>query len=163
MQKVTLRYLTEADLPPLLQLKEESWFGTHRITFTNEEMQLKWFKSLLNSPHTPSNIVLLASEEYDFGIFKILNIDWQNRKAEVGWDVFAHMRNNGLGKLLVKAGVDFCRDVLQFNTLRAEILVSNLASQKCAEFAGFYKIGVEKSAIFKNRTYIDNLIYGLLL
>ena len=38
---ITLIKITQQDLPLLLNLKNESWFGTHNISFVNEYDQKK--------------------------------------------------------------------------------------------------------------------------
>ncbi len=155
--------LESSDLGSLLTLKNESWFGTHRASMLNSSDQRRWFDNLDTDPHTPSQLYLMASTPEDkFGLFKILNIDWQSRRAEAGWDVFSNFRGQGLGKKLVAAGVGFARDVLQLHRLRAEILATNEASMKCAEAADFVREGCERQAILKKGVYVDSFIYGIV-
>jgi RimJ/RimL family protein N-acetyltransferase len=165
--KIAFRRADRHDAKALLDLKNESYFGTHTVTYANLISQEKWIESISLETHCPRNLVLIANYsgvmyEYDCGIFKILNIDWQNRKAEVGWDIFQNFRNQGLGKKLVKAGVTFAFEVMNLHRLDAQILVTNAASLKCAEAAGFIIEGKQRSAIFKKDSYIDNLILGVL-
>jgi len=80
----------------------------------------------------------------------------------VGWDIFKVCRGKGLGKKLVRAGVDFSFEMLNLHRLRADILETNLVSQKCAESAGFIKEGTEKSAVWKRKEWVDSYIYGII-
>ncbi len=75
--ELRLRKLDEGDLDKLLELKQESWFGTHRVTILNSDDQKRWFASLDADPHCPKNLVLIASTNLhvDVGVFKA-NIDW---------------------------------------------------------------------------------------
>jgi RimJ/RimL family protein N-acetyltransferase len=101
-------------------------------------------------------------QDLEFGIFKLFNIDWQSRKAEAGWDIFEQFRGQGQGKKLVEAGVAFAFDIMNLRRLDAQILVTNEASLKCANHAGFKIEGCQKKSIFKNNQYIDNLILGII-
>lgn len=155
--------LTRRDLPLLWKLKQESWPFTHHITITTPEEQEKWFDSLDSHPHSPRNLVLVADGPVpNFGIFKIANIDYISRSADVGWDVFEENRGQGLGKQLVAAGAAYCVQTLNLRRLTAEILATNVISQKCAEHAGFVVEGRKREAIHKQGYYVDSLIYGFL-
>ena len=164
---ISFRKADKQDAGILLSLKNESHFGTHTVTFANMTSQEKWLESISYETHCPKNLVLIATITHDMnnsncGIFKLLNIDWQSRKAEAGWDIFSHFRGQGFGKKLVFAGVAFAFQVMNLRRLDAQILTTNKASLKCAENAGFKLEGKQKQAIYKYGKYIDNLIYGIL-
>lgn len=163
---ISFNKLSREDLPLLLDLKQESWPNTHRVSILNMDDQDKWYESLCGqSVYFPSSLILIAIASVSnkkVGVFKILNICWQNRRADVGWDVFKDYRNKGYGKKLVKAGVNFCFEILNLHRLRADILDGNEASQKCAEYAGFKCEGCEKEAVWKKDRYIDSYIYGII-
>jgi RimJ/RimL family protein N-acetyltransferase len=155
--------LAKGDLPELWKLKQESWLNTHRITFNTMDEQEAWFETLDSHPHSPSQLILVAHGPVaNFGIFKILGVDYINRTAEVGWDVFEYNRGKGLGKKLVAAGSAFCFQILNLHRITAEILETNIASQKCAENAGYVCEGAKREAVHKQGVYVDSLIYGLL-
>lgn len=164
---VAFRKADKCDARNLLYLKNESHFGTHTVTFANIISQEAWLDSISHETHCPRNLVLIANFQvltsgYDAGVFKLFNIDWQNRKAEVGWDVYRDFRKQGYGKKLVEAGVAFAFKILNLHRLDAQILVTNEASLKCAEAAGFIIEGRQKQVIFKDGKYVDNLILGVL-
>lgn len=165
-EELILRKITKNDLPELTYLKSESWMNTHRTSILNDEDQLKWYSNLPNDPHTPSSLILIASHvdasSISIGDFKIANIDWVNRTADVGWDVFHRSRKRGFGKKIVKAGAQFCFNILNLRRLSCEILEYNLASQRCAFSAKFALEGTKRMAVFKNGCYHDSLCYGLL-
>ncbi len=159
---VKFRKTDKADATVLLSLKNESHFGTHTVTLANLTSQEKWLESISYETHCPRNLVLIAATDSEFGIFKLFNVDWQSRRAEVGWDVFKEFRGKGKGKLLVKAGVDFCFEIMNLRRLDAQILETNKVSLKCAEAAGFVIEGKQRDAIFKKDKYVNNLILGVL-
>jgi RimJ/RimL family protein N-acetyltransferase len=166
---ILFRKIDAADQGDLIDLKNESWFGTHRVSLVSDASQRRWLLDLIAEDiHVPKNLVLVGSIDLpeisgaSVGIFKILNIDWQSRLAAVGWDVYKSYRGRGLGKKLVKAGVDFCFGVLNLHRLNAEILDKNVASYKCALAAGFKKEGFQAKAIRRNGEWLDNLLYGIV-
>lgn len=166
---INFRKADRGDIKDLLELKNESWFGTHTVTFANTISQEKWLEKISLETHCPRDLVLIANfsdkalvNDMDVGIFKILNIDWQNRKAEAGWDIYKEYRGHGFGKKIVKAGVDYAFKMLNLRRLDAQILCTNEASIKCAKYAGFMLEGLQKQAIIKNGEYIDNLLFGVM-
>lgn len=160
---LVLSKLEKEDLNLLQNLKSDSWTNTHSNSIVNKESQEAWFNSLDKDPISPKNLVLLAQDkQIKIGIFKILNVNYQNLTADVGWDVFFEHRKKGWGKKLVQAGSFFSFEILNLNRLTAEILKTNIPSIKCAENTGFKLEGCKKSAVFKQNKYIDSLIYGLL-
>ena len=164
---VKLEKLTDDHLKTLLHLKSESWETTHRITVANYDDQKRWFDSLDKDVHTPKNLMLLANHKSDpcwkqFGIYKITNIDWANRTADVAWDIFKEYRGKKMGKPLVLAGTAFCFHIFNLHRLNCEILESNIPSQKCADWAGFKKEGVKRESVLKKGFFLDSGIYGVL-
>lgn len=156
-------------LDMLLNLKTESWRTTHRISFLSMETQQKWYDSLMTEDiHCPKNLILIATCEVDVhqddvGVFKLLNIDWYNRKADAAWDIFARFRGKKLGSRLVEAGVGFAKEALNLRKLNAEILENNPASLKCAERAGFVEEGVKREEVFRDGKYLDSLMLGCFI
>lgn len=161
---IRLRKIEEADLEALLALKRESWPHTHRTTIANMADQRRWFQGLATDVHAPANLVLVAvSEETgDFGIFKFFGIDYVNRSAAVGWDIFAAHRGKRLGPRLVAAGAAFGFEILNLNRLAAEILKDNQRSLSCAWAVGFVEEGRARQAVWKRDRYVDSLLFGLL-
>jgi RimJ/RimL family protein N-acetyltransferase len=161
---IKLRKLERRDLPKLLELKSESWFGTHHVTILNSEDQERWFDSLDNHPTSPRDLYFICQNENfeDVGLFKINNIDWPNGCADIGYDTFEYYRCKGYGKRLLKAGVAFCFDVLNLRRLTAEILATNVGSLKCAAHAGFIQEGCKRAAVQKDGRWIDSLMFGML-
>jgi [ribosomal protein S5]-alanine N-acetyltransferase len=165
---IALRRVEWSDLGDLKALKDESWFGTHQVTIACDASQEKWLTGLEQEDvHTPKNLVLVASHEVtgrieNIGVFKVFNVCWQSRFASVGWDIYKPYRGRGLGKKLVKIGVDFCFNVLNLHRLQADILLDNLASIRCAEAAGFTKDGFQKKVVLRGGKWIDNFVYGII-
>jgi RimJ/RimL family protein N-acetyltransferase len=150
--------LEKSDLFLLKELKNESWYGTHNVTFLNDEDQLKWFNNL-NS----STLILIATlNDNKIGVYKIQNIDWVNRRYDSGHDIFKDHRGNGYSKLLVEAGVDFGFEMLNMQRIETEVLENNIASMKPTLYAGFIREGIKRKCIYKCDTYLDSVFLGIL-
>ena len=171
---IRFRRVARCDLADLSDLKNESWGNTHRVSFVSDATQLKWLERLdTDDVHHPSNLILIAAatddmpapaplEPVNVGLFKIQDIDWQSRSACVGWDVYKPHRRQGFGRRIVGAGVDFCFRQLNLHRLRADILITNVASRKCAESAGFVGEGLQKNAVWRDGKWVDSWIYGTI-
>jgi RimJ/RimL family protein N-acetyltransferase len=156
---ITLKKLEKDDLKLLTDLKNESWFGTHNINFVNLNDQEKWFNSLDSN----KNLILIAiKDSKKVGIYKILNIDWVNRKYDSGYDVFEEHRGNKYGYLVLEAGVDFGFEILNINRIDTEVLENNLASYKVIKKTGFVEEGRKRKCIHKCGTYLDSIFLGIL-
>ena len=169
---ITLRKMARTDLENLKALKDESWFGTHNIAILNMEEQNKWYDSMINNP---SHMVMIAEDRTmmnpkdrggpatgPVGVYKISNLDWQNRRYDSAYDVFAHKREMGYGKKLIEAGVDFGFEVLNVHRIDTEVLENNIASQKCVRYAGFVEEGMKRRCVHKCDKWLSSIFYGLL-
>jgi len=164
---VIFKKLERDQIYDLINLKNDTWQNTHQITIINMQDQEKWFDKLNSTPNNPNNVILSVYVEVDefewIGIYKITNIDWISRKANVAWDLFEKFRGKGFGKKLVKGGAMFCFSVLNLRRLDAEILENNIPSISCAKSTGFVQEGAKRKCIYKNGKYLNSLIFGLLI
>ena len=177
---ITLRKLERKDLPLLKELKNESWFGTHNITFLNDLDQERWFEGLNHRTH----LILIAEGEVDstnhteiglqkvvarknkktvpIGLYKIQNNDWFNRTYDSSHDVFKHHRGKGWSKPVLVAGTDFAFEVLNMNRIDGQVLENNVASRKSAVYAGFQEEGIRRKSIHKCGEWLDSIHIGIL-
>lgn len=157
---IKLVKIDKKDLSILQDLKNESWFGTHNITFVNELDQERWFNSIDNN----KTIILKAlNGDEDFvGLYKITNIDWINRKYDSAHDIIKNFRGAGYSKIVLEAGIDFGFEVLNMNRIDTEVLENNIASLKSALWVGFIQEGVKRKSIHKCGQYLDSIFLGIL-
>jgi diamine N-acetyltransferase len=157
---IKLVKIEKSDLSILQELKNESWFGTHNITFVNELDQERWFNSIDSS----KTIILKAinNDEKFVGLYKITNIDWINRKYDSAHDILKNFRGLGYSKIVLEAGIDFGFEVLNMNRIDTEVLENNLASLKSALWVGFIQEGIKRKSIHKCGQYLDSIFLGIL-
>jgi RimJ/RimL family protein N-acetyltransferase len=157
---ITLVKIDKSDLEVLKNLKNESWFGTHSVSFVNDTDQEKWFDSL-NSNKTLILKALNNNNEF-VGVYKINNIDWVNRRYDSAHDVLENFRGKGYSKPVLEAGIDFGFEVLNINRIDTEVLENNIASLKSALWVGFIQEGIKRKCIHKCGQYLDSIFLGLI-
>jgi diamine N-acetyltransferase len=156
---ITLKKVTQQDLWHLLELKNESWFGTHSIAIINDTDQQKWFDKITADS---KNLVMIAWKDAErIGVYKISNIDYINRRYDSAHDVFSNQRGKGYSKPVLEAGVDFGFEILNMHRLDTEVLTGNI-SMKAALAVGFVEEGVKRKCIHKCNQYIDSTVMGIL-
>lgn len=154
----------EHHLDEFKMLKDESWMMTHQKTIINRSDQQSWFEHMDDDPNCPKNLVLSVMKGVTLvGCYKVLRVNYVSRSADVGWDLLKPYRGKGYGKAIVAGGANFCFDILNLRRLNAEILATNIPSQKCAEAAGFVLEGVNREAVHKPEGYVDSQFWGLLV
>jgi RimJ/RimL family protein N-acetyltransferase len=163
------RKLEQTDLPILSGLKAETWQDTHNATIANTEDQRDWFLRSQTDVNQPSSLFLsfVCGDDKVHGFYKIANINYINRSADVGWDLVPEARGHGLGTILVHEGAAFCFEMLNLRRLSAEILITNMMSQRCAQKAKFVVEGVKRQAVYARgegfaENYVDSQMWGLL-
>lgn len=162
-RELTFCKVEEFHLDYFKELKDDSWMMTHQKTIINRADQQAWFDHLDDDPNCPKNLVLSVLKNTTLiGCYKVLRIDYISRSADVGWDLLADFRGKNLGKDIVAGGANFCFDILNLRRLNAEILETNIPSQKCAEATGFVLEGVKREAVHKPEGFVDSQSWGLL-
>ena len=158
---ITLKKLEFSDLEILKDLKNESWFGTHNVSFVNQLDQEKWFESL--NPNKTLVLIAIDSKTNDkVGLYKIQDIDWINRKYDSAHDIFEKYRGKGFSKPVLESGIDFGFEILNMNRIDTEVLENNIASLKSALWVGFIQEGIKRKCIYKCNNYLDSICLGIL-
>ena len=160
---IALRKVAVEDLELLLDLKTESWFGTHQIAFLNYADQLDWFESIRKNPNALYLTAYDTSKDNaKVGLYTVQHIDWINRVAQDGHHVFKEHRGKGYSFPVKEAGVDFVFEMLNTNRIEGQVIVNNLASMGPAERVGFQREGTLRQAVYRSGRYLDSWIIGLL-
>lgn len=164
--ELTLRKANKYDLTCLFNLKNEAHEMHHRVALINEDDQEKWFESLDKEVYQPKNLILIGLDpksNNEIGAFFLTNINYINRTADVGLDVYKEHRGKGFGTRFMHSGIYFCRDILNLRKLSCEILENNHPSQKMCKKNNFVHEGTKKEQVYKAGKYIDSLVYGLII
>jgi RimJ/RimL family protein N-acetyltransferase len=157
---LVLRVLEQEELLDMKQLKDESWFGTHKITMNNMSQQEKWFQTIDNK--NKMFFIVENDKKEKIGTYKITDIDWISRSYNSAHDVFKQYRGKGYSKPVLECGIDFGFEVLNIHRIDTEVLENNMASLKTALWVGFTKEGVKRKSVYKCGNYLDSICLGII-
>ena len=170
---IMLRKLKRSDLQQLLRLKNESWWGTHKVLFVNEEDQKKWFDNIPNDQlymiacFQKTTALSTGIEGWSWepaGIAVYTDIDHFNRTLNISGSIFEECRSSsGIVKEAFSAGLDFAFEMLNMRRVQAEVLSCNAAARNLeVNHLGFKVEGTRREAVYKAGVYYDSLMLGLL-
>lgn len=159
-EEISLRKLYENDLPYLLDLKNESWFGTINTSCLNIHDQYKWFEKISNDPSCMYFICYVDNK--DVGLYGFTEIDPINRSCSFTHSVFKNYRGKGLGKKTLYAGIDMTFEVFNMRRIETWILKNNQAEIAVVKAVGFVEEGTKRQAVYKCGEYLDCKLFGLL-
>jgi RimJ/RimL family protein N-acetyltransferase len=106
-----------------------------------------------------------AIEAHDgefLGLGMVIDIDWDGQQAEIGYVLGPAARGRGAATRAVKLLTGWCFGQLGFVRLELWIDVTNPASERVAERAGYVKEGVLRSTWFKEDIRIDVGVWSRL-
>ena len=158
---VTLRKLEKFDLPFLLDLKKESWWGTHTTQIINSEDQNKWFENM------PNDHLFLIGEVGSqnletVGVAVYTDINWINRSLSISGSLFKKYRGEWAFKAFC-SGLDFAFEMLNMNRVEAEVLEYHVAARLLeTKKLGFVEEGKKRMSVYKCGQYYDSIILGML-
>lgn len=148
-----------------------SWFNDSEVTkwqnkkiFPNSrERQSEYFVYLQSSK---ADVVLAMVDEATqthFGNVGLHNIDWVHRSAELGIVIGdKNYWGRKFGKQAWALITNYAFRSLNLNRVYAHIMVENIASQRCAEAAGFQRQGRISEMFYKSGSYHDVYYYAIL-
>ncbi len=155
---VVLRKLQREDLKNLLDLKSESWWGTHNTQILNLEDQIEWFNNI------PKNQLYLIGEidSLPIGVASFTNIDWINRSLSISGSLFKKHRGQWSFAAFC-AGLDFAFEMLNMNRVEAEVLEYHVTAQILEiKKLGFVVEGTKRESVYKCRKYYNSICLGML-
>lgn len=164
---ITLRKVTRDDLPDLLALKAESWWGTHRTLIANDDDQQKWFDSIpANALYMLATAVVSGKKEdhaSKIGVGVFTDIDPHNRSLRISGSVFKDWRTSPRAKDAFAAGLDFAFEMLNVDRVEAEVLGYHATAQQIEiDFLGLTVEGRRRQAVYKCGRYYDSIVMGML-
>lgn len=164
---VRLRKIEQRDLKALLELKQESWWGTHNTTFANMDDQQRWYESL-----GCGTLVVIAEKKLDtvhddwstpVGVGIYSDIDWIGRSLRISGSIYKEHRKPEIVQGAFAAGLDYAFEILNMRRVEAEVLETNVPAQKLEiDYLGFKVEGRRRKAVYKCGGYYDSIMLGML-
>ncbi len=163
-QKTILRAIEREDLPTFVR-----WFNDPELrqyltmympmSLAEEE---KWFERQLEDQD--GRIFAIETEDgVHIGNCGLHDFDWKNSKAELGIAIGEkEYWSQGYGSDAVRTLVGFAFGEMNLHRVQLEVYDLNPRALRCYEKCGFQVEGRRREALFRNGSYHDILIMGIL-
>lgn len=157
-EKFSMRMITEDDLTMLAKHRnsEAVWSNLTSPIPVVEGKQLDW----LNSLYKTDFYFIARRQDSDIGLLRATDIDWVNRTACVGLDIFEQYRGRGFAQGAFELVVDYCFQVLNLHRAWLLVLETNLKAIHVYKKSGFEVEGVMRQHIYRNGKYLDYVLMG---
>ena len=152
------------DLENVRKLHNDSetlkWLSDTHIVSQDE--QILWFQKIQSSSHIRRYVVELLESKELVGVFRLDNIDVENKSAYVGLDIAVDYRRRGFALETYSAMNLYLFDKFKFNRLSLTTLANNYEAISFYKKLGYRKEGVMREAFYKNGKFIDGFFYSML-
>ncbi|MDR8412101.1 GNAT family N-acetyltransferase [Nonomuraea sp. 3-1Str] len=161
--RLLLRPLSEADVPGLAATGADSLTQARTgVPRGYTEADARAFVAVAERMRVRGEGIAWAAVELDGCRFAVnvdlRDVDWRNESAEVGYMTAPWARGNGYAGEAVLGVARWLFEVQRFQRLVLRAAVSNPASQRVAEKAGFVREGVARNALRGE----DLVVYSLV-
>lgn len=150
----------DMDVFDLLNLKNESWFGTVNTACLNIQDQLKWFEKIQDD--SSCKYFIAKEGDQSIGLYGFTDFNPINRSCSFTHSLFKEHRGKGLGKKTLYAGIDMTFEVFNMRRIETWILENNQAEIAVVAAVDFVEEGTKRSAVYKCGEYLDCKLFGLL-
>jgi RimJ/RimL family protein N-acetyltransferase len=106
--------------------------------------------------------ISLKGEQEIIGIIDLSDIDWEDKKAEMGFWIGKRFWGQGIMTEAINLIARFAFRELKLNKIYARVFEGNIASMKALEKNRFCHEGILRDEVYKYRRWIDEHYYGLL-
>lgn len=169
--RIRFRAIEQADLPEFVRWLndpevKQGLLMIHPLSLAEEE---EWFKSILQRPpeQRPLAIEIQPDPGKDQWVFVgncgLINIEWENRSAEVGIHIGEKKYwNQGFGTRAMQLMCRHVFDDLNLHRLWLRVFQTNQRAVRTYEKAGFTLEGNLREAQYIEGKYVDVLIMSIL-
>jgi len=163
-ERLTLRLIDAQDIEQVRELHNHpetlKWLSdTHFVTKMEQE---SWFKKISSSLTSRRYVVELCETKDLVGVFRLDDIDIENKSAHVGLDIAIDFRRKGIALETYEAMIPFLFEELQLNRLSLITLETNHPAISLYEKLGFMKEGTLRQAFYRETGYVNGLVYSKL-
>jgi RimJ/RimL family protein N-acetyltransferase len=165
-KSVTLRAIEKEDLELMRDMLNDAEMESLVVGWAfpiSQHQQTKWFENNINN-NSNLRFIIETEEDGAVGLATLTDIDWKNRKASHGIKLAQkQFRTKGIGTDSVMAIMRYAFNELQLNRLEGSILLYNEGSKKLyCNKCGWVIEGTQRECVYKNGSYHDLLIVGIL-
>jgi len=164
---ITLREISREDIPTINRWRRDPVVSAgvgapHR--FIAVDVDLQWYDDYLSRRGSEVRCaVCLADTGQLVGMVSLMRIDYVHRNAEYNAMVGERAsQNRGIGTEATRAMVRHGFFDLNLHRIYVSILRENISSIRMCEKAGFREEGTIRQGAYKNGTYHDLVLMGVL-
>ncbi|MGQ3412477.1 GNAT family N-acetyltransferase [Natrinema sp. LN54] len=160
--RVTLRPIEEDDLEFLQTQINDSriWRAIGQSRPVNGEQEREFFENVICGDDTVN--FLITADSTPIGTIGLHSIEWETRKAEIGYWIAPDHHGRGYGTEATERVVRYAFDQLGLHRIAARVFEFNEPSKRLLEKAGFTQEGVHRDGEFIDGEWQDVYWYGLL-
>jgi len=163
--RVTLRHVTEPDLPLLVKVSGDAVargeFNSSRIT-SPHAIQKRFDE---NGYSSDDHEMFLICNESETVIGDVVHFQAKRYSTarEIGWAIYdPENRNRGYATEAVTALIDYIFKSFPINRIECNTATQNFASIRLAEKCGFIREGVLRGIIFVGGVHLDDVVLSIL-
>lgn len=166
-EQINLRKLKKSDAYSIYQNANDKLIA--KYTTLPHPYKLEIAYSFIRKTHQKLNkkkafelgIELKETKEI-IGMVSLIKIDYDNKKAEIGYWLGKKYWGRKIMKEAIKLLLDFGFKKLKLVRIYARVMHPNTSSARLLEKAGFKYEGRMRKTTFKNGKWMDDLIYSIL-
>ena len=128
----------------------------HAVDFIKQATTNRKLKSAYEFAITSTN------DNEVIGGISLMNLDWKNKNAELGYWLGKKYRNKGYISEAIKLILGFAFNELKLNRISARLWEKNLASIKVLKKNKFKKEGLLREMVFKAGKWQNDLVYAVI-
>lgn len=164
---IYLREITSSDIPLISCYRSDHKLIDHLGTsfrYTNLETDENWFQSYLkNRSYNVRCAICLSESDEMIGVAYLLNIDWIARNAEFAISIWASKyRDKGIGKKASNLLLNHGFYDLNLHKIYLAVIEKNVRAIELYKKLGFNLEGIMREAVFKDNTYHNLVMMGIL-
>jgi ribosomal-protein-alanine N-acetyltransferase len=164
-KQVSLRHVSEADLPLLCQRAAAmTWRGEFESTrmMAPQALRQRFADNGFSSEEAERLLICAEGGEVIGDVVHFLAHRYATAR-EIGWSIFdPALRGQGYGTAAAKALVDYLFDNFDINRICCSTAPGNIASRRIAEKAGLRFEGCLRGVVFIRGEYVDSEVFGIL-
>lgn len=104
----------------------------------------------------------LRETEKIIGIISLIDVDLENRCAEIGYWLCKKYWGKGISDEAVHLILEFAFNELNLHKIYGYIIEGNTASRRLLERCGFQYEGFLRESLYKDKKFYSEYVYGLL-
>lgn len=158
--KIGFRPIEERDLETLRLLHNEmsTLLQLGNVDMASTDEQIAWWKSLRSGPRTTRYSLVEVATDKVVGILRMQNMEQANKNCEIGLDILAERRGEGLGQASYETALEYLFLHANMHMVYVKVGHFNDRARTLYKKLGFEETGYFKEYLYRHGKYWDYLI-----